>query len=127
MQAQNILNYINHYRKNGSKSSLAMDRNMSILAEFHCRFMANQARLSHDLWNLRYNQLKESYLGNIKMWSATENVAMTNPNFSNPVDLWCKSDAHNKNLLSDSNYAGVGYYKDADNNHWVTVIFARIA
>lgn len=124
---KDILNKINLYRNQHNLHSLQYNDLATTLAQFHSEKMANEKKLSHDGFEDRQKKLHELICVDghyIYRW-ATENVAMCQPTISNVVNMWKNSPGHNKNLLCNANYCGIGYSNNKDNEHYFTAIFVK--
>ncbi len=118
-----ILGLLNAYRKKNNKSPLKWNQICAHYAEKHSQNMADIRKLSHDGINDRLNSIKNLVKG---YQVGSENVAYSHPGEFNPVEAWSKSSGHNKNMLGLYTDCGIGYVKNANNDHYYTAIFIRI-
>lgn len=89
---ERLLLHINQYRMANGLNPLAMDENLTRLAERHSVHMEGKNILSHERFNERFRQSGRSL--------CVENVGW---NYQRPEDqfrAWKTSRAHNKNLLN---------------------------
>ena len=89
---ESLFMLINQYRMANSLNPLAMDANLTRLAERHSVDMKGKNVLSHERFNERFRQSGRSL--------CVENVGW---NYQTPEDqfrAWKTSGAHNKNLLN---------------------------
>jgi uncharacterized protein YkwD len=89
---ERLFMHINQYRMANSLDPLAMDENLSRLAERHSVYMEANNVLSHERFHERFRQAGRSL--------CVENVGW---NYQTPEDqfrAWKTSSGHNKNLLN---------------------------
>jgi len=122
---KNVLMQINVYRNQNNLSNLKFNDLATTLAQYHSEKMANEKKLSHDGFEDRQKKLHEHVSGSYIYRWATENVAMCKPTIANVVNMWKGSPGHNKNMLSNANYCGIGYCSNKDNEHYFTAIFVK--
>ncbi|KAM0675119.1 hypothetical protein GVAV_001461 [Gurleya vavrai] len=102
-----LIDAINEYRKEEGKEPFVEDENLNEAAKVQADFMAEKNNVTHegppgdeDLKKRVNNQGGDGS-------TARENVAQTNDDYINALNLWKESQGHNENLLSDSKKCGV--------------------
>lgn len=115
-----LLKYVNEYRKTIKAKPLRMNMFIGNIAERHSRDLAAKKEESNEAYKERmdkiYHQLKPVY-------SFAENVDTGRRSPKEVVEGWLSSPKHKKNLDGDYNLSGIGIVKDADSTMYITQIF----
>jgi len=124
--AQQIHDAINVERQQASLPPLSRFIQLDHMAKQHSQFMAIQGVISHDGFKGRANRMQKSY----RMNKAAENVAKAKGIPRNTlagffVTSWVKSRGHQRNLMANNNYTGVGVYTSADGTTYATQLFGK--
>ncbi|QEH42806.1 CAP domain-containing protein [Chitinophaga sp. XS-30] len=118
---EDILYYVNKYRKSKGLAALVMNEVLNTEARGHSRSMANgRSAFGHDGFESRIDDISKK-LGRVS--AAAENVAYGNLNAEAVVNGWIKSPGHRKNMLGNFNMIGIGTAKGKGNITYFTQIF----
>jgi len=116
------LAYTNQFRKENKLPPLDWNSGLCTIGAQHSKNMAeHKVPFGHDGFNERMKQFPMNY------HSAAENVAMSrgiDDVARTAVEGWIESPGHRKNLLSHSQYCGIGCYQGADGTWYLTQLFA---
>lgn len=120
-EEQDILFYVNKFRKSKGLAPLSLSETLSVEARSHSRSMANgRTGFGHDGFEQRIDGISKK-LGRVS--AAAENVAYGNLSAEAVVDGWIKSPGHRKNMLGNFNLIGIGTAKGKGNIVYFTQIF----
>lgn len=120
---EDILFYVNKFRKSHGLAPLQLNETICIEARQHSRDMATgRSKFGHSGFDDRADHLKEK-LGKIQ--GVAENVAYGYLSAKAVVDGWIKSPGHRKNLLGNYNLIGIGVAKGDKNTLFYTQVFIR--
>lgn len=120
---EDILFYVNKYRKSQGKSPLELSETLSVEARGHSRAMANgRTSFGHDGFEGRIDDISKK-IGRVS--AAAENVAYGNLDAEAVVNGWIKSPGHRKNMLGNFNLIGIGTAKGKGSIVYFTQIFVN--
>ncbi|RPD43208.1 CAP domain-containing protein [Chitinophaga barathri] len=118
---EDILFYVNKFRRTKGLKPLEISNVISIEARDHSKSMATGRRnFGHDGFESRVDDISKK-LGTVR--AAAENVAYGNLSAEAVVDGWIKSPGHRKNMLGDFNLIGIGTARGKGNIVYFTQIF----
>lgn len=118
---EDILYYVNKYRKSKGLAALEMNEVLNAEARGHSKSMASgRSAFGHDGFESRIGDISKK-LGRVS--AAAENVAYGNLNAEAVVNGWIKSPGHRKNMLGNFNMIGIGTAKGKGNITYFTQIF----
>ena len=118
---EDILYYVNKFRRSKGLKPLELNNVISIEARDHSKSMATGRRgFGHDGFESRVDDISKK-LGTVR--AAAENVAYGNLSAEAVVDGWIKSPGHRKNMLGDFNLIGIGTARGKGNIVYFTQIF----
>lgn len=118
---EDILFYVNKFRRSKGLKPLELNNVISIEARDHSKSMATGRRgFGHDGFESRVGDISKK-LGTVR--AAAENVAYGNLSPQAVVDGWIKSPGHRKNMLGDFNLIGIGTARGKGNIVYFTQIF----
>jgi uncharacterized protein YkwD len=122
---QEVLTYVNQYRKEQHLPALQLNVNISQEASKHSQDMAaHRLPVGHDLFNQRIKRLR-SLLPKTHAWA--ENVAYAyTEDAKEVVSGWMKSSGHRKNILGHYNFTGIGIARDKQGKLYYTQIFIYV-
>lgn len=116
-----ILYYVNKFRKSKGLPALKMSETINQEARSHSKAMANgRTGFGHSGFEGRIDDISKK-LGRVS--GAAENVAYGNLSAEAVVDGWIKSPGHRKNMLGNFNLIGIGAAKGKGNIVYFTQIF----
>ncbi|GAB5355845.1 hypothetical protein AAMO2058_000240000 [Amorphochlora amoebiformis] len=124
-----MLDYTNEFRAKNNLPPVYWCQEIADISRVHSKMMGDKkVKFGHDGFKNRVAQF--SQVG-IYHRSAAENVAMNQGlGFADTaratVNGWIKSPGHRKNLLSKSNYCGIGVYRNFHGQYYATQIFADV-
>ncbi len=121
-QQEQVLKYVNRYRRKHGKAPLSVNRNLTKAAEQHNQRMIENNRLDHQLrgeLSLSERLIAVGY--GRGSWSCAENIAQGYPTAKAVVEGWISSPGHERNLLGDYSHTGIAY---GGNSYW-TQVFGR--
>lgn len=120
--ADDILKYINEYRKKKGLPPMAMKAIMSAEAQKHSENMAaRRTSFGHNGFQHRLKRISPALNG---LSGAAENVAMGSTTAKEVVDNWLKSSVHKQNIEGPYNLTGIGVAADKRGVLYFTQIFA---
>ena len=120
--ADEILKYINEYRRKKGLPSMAMNAVMNTEAQKHSENMAaRRTSFGHNGFPGRIKRISSALNGGT---SAAENVAMGSTTAKEVVDNWLKSSVHRENIEGPYNLTGIGVAPDKKGVLYFTQIFA---
>ncbi|WP_119079679.1 CAP domain-containing protein [Chitinophaga alhagiae] len=118
---EDILYYVNKYRKSKGLPALKMNETINVEARSHSKAMANgRTGFGHDGFESRVDDISKK-LGRVS--GAAENVAYGNLSAEAVVDGWIKSPGHRRNMLGNFNLIGIGAARGKGNIVYFTQIF----
>lgn len=120
---EDILFYVNKFRRSKGLKPLALNSVLSKEARGHSKAMASgKTGFGHEGFESRIDDISKS-IGTVR--AAAENVAYGNLSAEAVVDGWIKSPGHRKNMLGDFNLIGIGTAKGKGNIVFFTQIFVN--
>ena len=120
--ANEILKYINEYRRKKRLPALAMNAVISAEAQRHSENMAsNRTDFGHSGFKNRMKRIVPQINGNGSM---SENVAYGNMTAKQVVEEWLESSMHRENIVGRYNVTGIGIAADRKGALYFTQIFA---
>jgi len=120
--ANEILKYINEYRKKKRLPALTMNAVISAEAQKHSVNMAtNRTDFGHSGFKTRMKRIIPQINGNGSM---SENVAYGNMTAKQVVEEWLESSMHRENIVGPYNVTGIGIAADRKGALYFTQIFA---
>lgn len=120
--ADDILTYINEYRKRKKLPPMVMNAVMSAEAQKHSENMAaRRTSFGHNGFQHRLKRISPA-LNAIS--GAAENVALGSTTAKEVVDNWLKSSVHRQNIEGQYNLTGIGVAADKKGVRYFTQIFA---
>jgi len=118
-----ILYYINQYRKSAGKTELKMINAASTEAAKHSNAMASRnTGFGHQGFEIRVTNISRQ-IGPVS--AAAENVAYGKLTAQQVVNGWLKSPGHKKNIDGNYTLSGIGVAKDNKGVIFFTQIFLR--
>lgn len=118
-----VLFYINQYRKQHGLSKLKMDTHMVIQAKRHSQDMANHRMpFGHKDFQKRIATLR-SQIKNTG--GGAENVAYNYKDAQEVVRQWVQSPGHKRNIVGHYNLTGIGVARDKQGKLYYTQIFLQ--
>lgn len=119
--ANEILKYINEYRRRKGLPVLSMNATMKAEAQKHSENMANRrTSFSHNGFQGRIKRISSSLNG---IGNAAENVAMGSHSARQVVNEWLTSPHHKKNIEGPYTLTGIGVAADRKGVLYFTQIF----
>lgn len=119
-----ILKYINAYRRKKGLRPLVMNATISAEAQKHSENMAaRRTSFGHNGFQGRMKRITSSPAINGASGVA-ENVALGSTTAKEVVDNWLKSPMHRQNIVGDYNLTGIGVAADKKGTLYFTQIFA---
>jgi uncharacterized protein YkwD len=120
--ADEILRYINEYRRKKRLPPMAMNAVMNAEAQKHSENMAaRRTSFGHNGFQHRVKRISSALNG---FSGAGENVAMGSTTAKEVVDNWLKSSMHKQNIEGAFNLTGIGVAADKKGTLYFTQIFA---
>ena len=120
--ADEILKYINDYRRKKGLPAFSMNASMSAEAQRHSENMAaRRTAFSHNGFQGRIKRISTSLNGGVG--NAAENVAMGSNSARDVVNDWLTSPMHKKNIEGRYNLTGIGVATDRKGVLYFTQIF----
>jgi uncharacterized protein YkwD len=115
--ADDVLKYVNQYRRKKGLSALVMNSAISAEAQKHSEDMAaHRCALGHDGWKGRWKRIASSEFA--------ENVALGSTTAKEVVDNWLRSAVHKDNIEGHYQLTGIGIAADKKGVLYFTQIFA---
>jgi uncharacterized protein YkwD len=120
--ADEILKYINEYRRKKGLPPMAMNAVMNTEAQKHSENMAaRRTSFGHNGFQGRLKRISPVLNG---VSAAAENVAMGSTTAREVVDNWLKSSVHRQNIEGPYNLTGIGVAPDKKGVLYFTQLFA---
>jgi uncharacterized protein YkwD len=120
--ADDILKYVNEYRRKKRLPALSMNGIMSAEAQKHSENMAaHRTAFGHNGFKNRMKRILPQINGN---GSLAENVAYGSTTAKEVVERWLKSPVHRENIEGPYNVTGIGIAADRNGDLYFTQIFA---
>jgi uncharacterized protein YkwD len=120
--ADEILKYINEYRRKKGLPPMAMNAIMNAEAQKHSENMAaRRTSFGHNGFQHRYKRVSSAING---ISGVGENVAMGSKTAREVVDNWLKSPMHKQNIEGAFNLTGIGVAADKKGTLYFTQLFA---
>jgi uncharacterized protein YkwD len=120
--ADEILQYINTYRRKKGLPPMAMNAVMSAEAQKHSENMAaRRTSFGHNGFQHRLKRVSSALNG---LSGAAENVAMGSKTAKEVVDNWLTSSVHKQNIEGPYNLTGIGVAADKKGVLYFTQLFA---
>jgi uncharacterized protein YkwD len=121
---ETILAYVNQYRQSQNLSPLIAVDTFDQIAREHSGDMQSSDKMDHNGFSGRASMVQNRY----PQASVAENVGF-NQGFSMPekhmVDSWIKSPGHQRNIVGNYIYSGIGVTKSAEGKIFYTQIFVN--
>lgn len=118
-----ILSYVNDYRRSLEKPPLQLLPPVNLIAATHSLEMAShQVPFGHAGFDTRWDQIMKTEPGMMQM---AENVAFGKLTAREVVDLWINSPGHQTNLTGNYNFTGIGIAASEDGTLYFTQIYIR--
>ena len=120
--ADEILKYINDYRRKKGLPALSMNASINAEAQRHSENMAaRRTSFSHNGFQGRIKRIASALNGGIG--NAAENVAMGRSSARDVVNDWLTSSMHKRNIEGHYNITGIGVAADKKGVLYFTQIF----
>jgi len=120
--ANDVLKYVNDYRRRKGLSPLVMNSVMSSEALKHSQNMASRrTSFGHNGFDGRSNRISSAISG---ISEIGENVSMGSTSAKEVVDNWLRSSAHRENIEGRYKITGIGIAADKRGILYFTQIFA---
>jgi uncharacterized protein YkwD len=120
--ADDILKYVNDYRRRKRLPALAMNSVITAEAQKHSENMAaHRTAFGHNGFKNRMKRILPQINGN---GSLAENVAYGSTSAKQVVERWLKSPVHRENIEGPYNLTGIGIATDRSGDLYFTQIFA---
>ncbi|MFD1096089.1 CAP domain-containing protein [Salegentibacter chungangensis] len=116
-----ILAEVNDYRASLGLAELKPLAEISVEAEDHNVYMAQQGQISHDNFGNRY----ESLVRNVNAQAVSENVAYGYRTAESVVKAWVNSSSHRHNIEGKHTHFGISVLSDEEGKNYFTNIFVR--
>lgn len=116
-----ILNAINQYRVEQGLVKLLKVDEITFEAEEHNLYMIRNQEVSHDNFEQRYLNLKNS----IGAKAVSENVGFGYRTANAVVEAWIKSIGHRNNIEGDFTHFGISVEEDESGRNYFTNIFVK--
>jgi uncharacterized protein YkwD len=120
--ADEILKYINEYRRKKGLPPMVMNAVMNAEAQKHSENMAaHRTSFGHNGFQSRVKRISPALNG---VSGAAENVALGSTTAREVVDNWLKSPMHKQNIEGPYNVTGIGVAPDRKGVLYFTQLFA---
>lgn len=120
--ANDVLGYVNDYRRKRGLSRLVMNDIISAQAQKHSNNMAaHRTSFGHNGFQRRMKNISTQIKG---IDATAENVAFGNLTAKEVVENWLQSPGHRRNIEGHYNLTGIGIATDNRGNLYFTQIFA---
>jgi uncharacterized protein YkwD len=120
--ANDVLTYVNAYRRKKGLSPLVMNAEICAEAQKHSEDMAmRRCAFGHDGWKGRWKKISAELNG---VSEFAENVALGSTTAREVVDNWLKSAMHKENIEGHYKLTGIGIVADKKGVLYFTQIFA---
>jgi uncharacterized protein YkwD len=116
-----ILVLVNQHRQEVGLEALKRNAIADELAIKHTNYMIAQSNISHDDFNLRFQELQQK----VNAYSAGENVASGYQDASSVVNGWLNSSGHKANIEGNYTHIGLAAIKDPQGKYYFTQLFYR--
>ena len=116
-----ILVLVNKHRQEIGLESLKRSAIADELAIEHTNYMIAQSEISHDYFNIRFQELQQK----VNAHGAGENVASGYQDASSVMNGWLNSSGHKANIEGDYTHIGLAAIKDAQGRYYYTQLFYR--
>lgn len=112
---------INEYRASKGLNVLILDNYVSKISEGHDHYMIDKNKISHDLFDTRYNNIVNIH-GARKV---SENVAYNFNTAQSTLNAWVNSPEHKANLDGDFTHFGISIKTNPNGVKFFTNIFMK--
>jgi len=120
--ADDVLKYVNEYRRKRKLPALVMNAAMSAEAQKHSENMAaRRTSFGHNGFQGRWKRISSQVSG---VSEIAENVALGSTSGKEAVDNWLKSPVHKENIEGRYKITGIGIAADKKGVLYFTQIFA---
>jgi len=120
--ANDVLGYVNDYRRKKRLPALAMNGIINAQAQKHSDNMAaHRTAFGHNGFQRRMKNISSQIRG---INATAENVAFGNLTAKEVVENWLQSPGHRQNIEGPYNLTGIGIATDSRGNLYFTQIFA---
>jgi uncharacterized protein YkwD len=120
--ADDVLKYVNEYRRKRGLPALVMNDVMSAEAQKHSENMAaRRTAFGHNGFQGRWKRISSALSG---VSEIAENVALGSTSAKEVVDNWLKSPVHKENIEGHYKITGIGIAADKKGVLYFTQIFA---
>ena len=116
-----ILVLVNQHRQEIGLEALKRSTIADELAIEHTNFMIAQSEISHDNFNLRFQELQQK----VNAHGAGENVASGYQDASSVMNGWLNSSGHKANIEGNYTHIGIAAIKDSKGRYYFTQLFYR--
>lgn len=114
---------INDYRQDIGKSALSLHPYVSTLAEDHNSYMIANDMMSHDLFEQRATDLRET----IGAFNIAENVAFNYQSSPGAFQAWLESEGHRTAIEGSFTHVGISVSSEPDDGRkFYTAIFVSL-
>jgi len=116
-----ILVLVNQHRQEIGLEALKRSTIADELAIEHTNYMITHSKISHDNFNLRFQELQQK----VNAHGAGENVASGYQDASSVMNGWLNSSGHKANIEGNYTHIGIAAIKDSYGRYYFTQIFYR--
>ena len=116
-----ILVLVNQHRQEIGLEALKRSTIADELAIEHTNYMIAQSNISHDYFNIRFQELQQK----VNARGAGENVASGYQDASSVMNGWLNSSGHKANIEGNYTHIGLAAIKDAQGRYYYTQLFYR--
>ena len=116
-----ILVLVNQHRQEIGLEALKRSNIADELAIEHSNYMIAQSNISHDYFNIRFQELQQK----VNAHGAGENVASGYQDASSVMNGWLNSSGHKANIEGNYTHIGLAAIKDAQGRYYYTQLFYR--
>lgn len=117
----NLVSLINGYRLSKGLNVLVLDNYVSKISEGHDNYMIDKNKISHDLFDTRFNNIV-TIRGASKV---SENVAFNYNTAQSTLNAWLNSPEHKTNLEGDFTHFGISIKTNSNGVKFYTNIFMK--
>ena len=114
-----LLKLVNEYRLSSDLIKLESSGLVSLEATTHSEYMVEQAKASHDNFNVRVNNLTKNSLAN----SVAENIGYGYASTSALMNAWLNNEGHKRAIEGAFTHFGISAKADAGGRYYITQIF----
>ena len=114
-----ILVLVNQHRQEIGLEALKRSTIADELAIEHTYYMIAQSNISHDYFNVRFQELQQK----VNAHGAGENVASGYQDANSVMNGWLNSSGHKANIEGDYTHIGLAAIKDAQGRYYYTQLF----